>query len=635
MLISRTWLQSYFNQALPDAHSIAHTLLLHSFEIEGVNEKENDSIIDIDVLPNRAHDCLCHRGIAQELSGLLSYPMIQDRFTKYTEGTALKVKVTIENTHKCRCYTAFYAQGVTVRNSPQWLADALTTLGQKSINTIVDATNYVMFDCGQPLHAFDADKVVGGITVRDAHEGETMTTLGGETLTLTSDDLVIADDEGVLALAGVKGGIKAEVTSDTKNIIVEIANFEPISVRHSSRRHKIQTDSSKRFENEISIDLTTIASGAIQKHISNLSDTEVTYSPCVVEGTYTQAQHRIHVTKEKVDRVLGLDIPSKEILDLFGRFAMKVSYDSEVFEVTVPQERLDIRISEDVIEEIGRWYGYHRIPSISVSALNFTAAIDARTYYENSLKNILIAEGYTELLTYAFTHTGEVTLYNPLGKDKSALRTELISMLETARDLNLKNASFFGTNHIGVFEIGRVYHADSEVTMCSISCCNVDKKARKELGDETHQLEALHKVLQQKLGISFEVNISENTMSFSLDEIASNNVPQSYGDVFDPHSYASDARYKGISVYPYSTRDISLWVSEGVTENDIKTAITNSAGEYLIKCYLFDEFSKEERTSFAFSLVFQSSEKTLEEGDVDTAMKNISTALEQQGWEIR
>lgn len=637
MLISRNWLQSYFEQPLPDAESIAQTLLLHSFEVEGVENTKTDSVIDIDVLPNRAHDCLCHRGIAGELSGLLEYPLIENRYPAKKEGTLSldSVPVNIANTTKCRRYTAFQVNGVRVTQSPQWLVDLLTTLGQRSINNIVDINNYLMFDIGQPLHAFDADKVVGGITIRDAQDGETMTALTGEEISLTPDDLVIADDEGVLALAGVKGGTKAQVTENTTNIIFEIANFDPITVRQTSRRVKIATDSSKRYENEITVDLIAYAAEALQQMIMSLSDDSLNFSPLTTEGTYIQEVQTISVSHQKVTEILGVEITTEKILELFNRFALEVSHHNDVFEVSVPKERLDLTIPEDIIEEIGRWYGYYNIPSASVDTLTFTPQINVETYYENAIKNILINQGYTELLTYTFVNKGEVTLYNPLAQDKKALRTTIEENLVQARELNEKNASFFGTNHIGVFEIGRVYTKTGEPTLCTITCTNTDKRARKALGSEQEQLESLHTLLQKELNIEFEVTIEDKVMTFSLDSLATPQNLDSYGKVFEPKSYTVDARFIGISVYPYSTRDISLWVSEGTTVNEVEEIIRESAGIYLTKCYLFDEFSKEGRTSYAFSLVFQSKEKTLTEEDIDLAMSTITSSLQEKGWEIR
>lgn len=633
MLISRNWLQRYFEQPLPDANSLAQTLLLHSFEIEGVEHTDTDSIIDIDVLPNRAHDCLCHYGIAKELSGLLSLPIItQEKEGSGTDSSVKTVKVTIDNTDKCRRYAAVRVNNVTVTDSPQWLADSLKSLGQKRINTIVDATNYVMFDIGQPLHAFDADKVVGGITIRNANDGEIMTALTGEELTLTPEDLVIADDEGILALAGVKGGKKAEVTRDTKNIILEIANFDPVTVRQTSRRVKIQTDSSKRFENEISVEVIPQAIESLTTLITSLSDGAVV-SPVTIEGTYIQEPKIISVSYQHITRVLGCEINPEEILGLFKRFAIKVTYSDEVFEVTVPAERLDLTIPEDIIEEIGRWYGYHNIPSASVDTFAFKPQVNSATYYENAIKNILIDEGYTELLTYTFVNKGEVTLYNPIAQDKKALRTELEKSLVQARDINERNASFFGTNHIGVFEIGRVYTDSEEPTLCTITCINADKRAKKERGTEREQLEQLCTLLQEQLKITFDVVITETTMTFSLDELTG--TPDSYESIFEHKTYPADAEFRGVSVYPYSTRDVSLWVTEGTTAKAVEAIIRENAGEYLKKCYLFDEFTKEGKTSYAFSLVFQSDEKTLEEGDIDSAMMSITNSLEQKGWEIR
>ena len=254
MLISYNWLQTYFKEKLPPADKVAEVLIFHSFEIESVEKHSDDFIFDVKVLPDRAHDCLSHRGVARELSVHLGTKVVEDKKPLGVSGGKPKrpLSINVKEPTFCLRYTSLLIEGIKIGPSPGWLKSRLESIGQKSINNVVDATNLVMFDLGQPLHAFDADKVKGGIEVRMAKDGEKITTLGGKEITLEKDILVIADDEAPLAIAGIKGGNKAEVDAGTKNIILEAANFSPVSVRKTSKRLGIQTDSSKRFENELS-----------------------------------------------------------------------------------------------------------------------------------------------------------------------------------------------------------------------------------------------------------------------------------------------------------------------------------------------------------------------------------------------
>lgn len=638
MLISRNWLQTYFSEELPEVEHIAELLLLHAFEIEGIHTYKQDDILDIDVLPNRAHDCLCHEGIAKELAGLMSVDLKQQQSKDHKDLENNSLNITVLEPHKCRRYTAFTVDGVEVKPSPEWLQEALSSIQQKSINNLVDAGNYTMFDCGQPIHIFDADKVDGDICIRNAQKGEKMTTLTGENLVLHEDDLVIADEKDILALAGVKGGTKAEVDDKTKNIIVEVANFCPSSTRKTSRRVKIHTDSSKRFENDLSPEVVSRALPVIQNLILDLAGGTIGS----VTDIYSQIQEakKIRVPLSKISKVLGITISVSEISTLFDRFAYLyelIEEDETIIIVHVPKERLDLSLPEDIIEELGRWYGYHNIPSKDISEIVSNPRMNKLIVGENTIKNLLINQGYSEVITYSFVDKGEVELYNPIAKDKSALRASLDKQLEEALSLNAKYTSYLGKDRICIFEIGRVYKEGEELVHLSLACANSNKRASKTYGKEEKQLALTIDILQEQLGITFDVieyqpNIVHVNLSTSdLTKISNN----SYADVFDARSYHDEARFHEISIYPFSTRDISLWVDEQTGISEVKQLIEKHAGTYLKKCHLFDEFSKDGRTSFAFSLVFQSQDKTLEDNEVDDAMAKINKAIEKQGWVVR
>jgi phenylalanyl-tRNA synthetase beta chain len=255
MLVSYKWLQSYFEKPLPPVEDVVHAFTFGAFEIEGTEEKHGDTIIDIKVLPDRACYCLSHRGIAKELSALLGVPMKQDPFVKSIPSlTPTSAVLTVRaDPMRSPYYATALIKNVHVAPSPQWLKEALESMGQRSINNVVDATNYVMLDLGTPLHAFDAKKTSGHIDVRSAKEGETITLLGGAEKTLTGTETLItdADTGAALALAGVKGGALAELDAETTDIIVEAATFDPVITRKTAAKHDVRTDASKRFENKV------------------------------------------------------------------------------------------------------------------------------------------------------------------------------------------------------------------------------------------------------------------------------------------------------------------------------------------------------------------------------------------------
>ena len=270
MIVSYNWLQKYFKDALPDTQKVADAFTFGAFEIEGVEKVQGDTAFDLKVLPDRACYALSHRGVAYELSAILgqksSAGFVGSDVAREPIDCDKKVSVTVEDAKLCPRYCARYIAGVDVGTSPDWLRLDLENVGQRSINTIVDATNYVMLDMGQPLHAFDADKVQGGIVVRLAKAGETIELLPEKNSPNTSrvvnlevNDLVIADDAGPIAIAGVKGGLRASVTNATKNIILESANFNAVSVRKTSTRLALRNDASKRFENNLSVEFAGFA----------------------------------------------------------------------------------------------------------------------------------------------------------------------------------------------------------------------------------------------------------------------------------------------------------------------------------------------------------------------------------------
>ena len=224
---------------------------------------------------------------------------------------------------------------------------------------------------------------------------------------------------------------------------------------------------------------------------------------------------------------------------------------------------------------------------------------------------------------------------NPIGSNKQSLRSNIEKQLAEALEKNLKNASFLGIDVIRLFEIGTVYSAVGEDIRCSIAVATTDKKSRKKYGVAEVQLENIINTIEKQFKVRINLKKEGDVCSFSLNDLMGNLKIEEYGPLFDEETYPSNASFKNISIYPYSTRDISLWVDEEVSSSEVLNNIKEVAGEYLVKSFLFDEFNKEGRTSYAFSLVFQSQEKTLEDSDVDTAMANINTRLKECLWEVR
>ncbi len=638
MLISKKWLQSYFKNELPSMQKISDTLLLHSFEIEGLEEKNDDWVLDVDVLPNRAHDCLCHEGVAREIAGLIGRELLEERFSPYhsTQKTKEKISVKFENRKQCLRYTARLIENIEVRESPDWLKNRIASMGQKSINAIVDATNFILFDIGQPMHVFDADKVNGSIVIRNAISGEKMLNLTGEEIILTEDDLVVADEEKVLAIAGVKGGKAAELTKDTKNIIIESANFNPITTRKTARRIKIFTDASKRYENGITSEKTIPAIHAITSLLMELAITDLTkISPITDIYPNPEEKFTLELDLDHISRLLGFSLKEEDVNEILDRFQYTYIYNKGVYRISIPYERLDLRIPEDMIEEIGRLYGYHNIPIASVDNLEFSPKVNKLFYISQMLRNYFIKNGFIEIMNYTFVNKGEVDLFNPLASDKKSLRKNLYKQMKESLEKNSRVSDFVNVEQILNFEIDNIHTKDGEKTVCCFGINTLSKKTRKKYGDEQKQIDNIISELTGLFNIEKLNYIKEgNIVQFELDQFREKMIDISYLDMLKEKTYKDDAVFNGISIYPYIKRDISFWIKE-ISAKEIKISLEKLDTDFLQKVYLFDEFEKEGKTSYAFTLIFQSFEKTLTDEEVNKEMGIIEEYVKSIGGEIR
>lgn len=333
MKYSLDWIQRHIDGTLPRLEQIVSEITEKAFEIEGTETHGSDTILEIKVLPNRAHDALSHRGMAREIAALFGLKRKDFAFGwPKTDPEVPSVNISLVNPEWCPRYIGVRVDGVEIKESPKWLRERLEAVGQRSINALVDVTNFVMFDIGQPIHAFDARKLKGGITVRLARKGETMTTLDNKELLFDGTELVIADDEGVLALAGVKGGKRAEVDTTTTSIVLECANFHPTRTRQTSVKHNIRTDASKRYENGITSRLAEEgakeALGLLLELFPEARVAEPTDKYPRPEREYTTG-----VSAREVRTLLGVDITERDIADIFSRSGIQ-------FELLSPREHI-------------------------------------------------------------------------------------------------------------------------------------------------------------------------------------------------------------------------------------------------------------------------------------------------------
>ena len=645
MKVVHSWLKDYVGDSLPTPLEVEALLTFHSFEVDGVEEVEGETVIDVSVLPNRASDCLCHRGIARELVSLLGTQLVHDPLAEKKElATTDKISITIEDPAACPRFSASLITGVTVGDSPQWLKTRLKALGVRSINNIVDATNYVMYALGEPLHAYDADlfaQVDGkwNFVIRNAKVGETVSLLaeGGKdedrVVELLGSELLIVDGatDTPIGLAGVKGGRYAGVHAGTKRIIIEAAHFHPTITRKTARRLGIVIDASKRFENEPSRELIPYAQADTIKLITDIAGG--VFEGWVDANKETKSNPEVVVSVMRANALLGLSLSALDVQSIVVRIgATIVATTGESFTVVGPWERNDLLIEEDFIEEVGRIHGLHNIVSVPPEQHSLSE-VNVRQYYTEAVRQELLQHGFSEVITSSFTNKAVIQLQNSLANDKSYLRSELKKNVEKALDQNFVHNDLLGITDVRVFEIGTVFDkTPTSVTEHVSLAVGVRTKGNGYNPKDDAILKAACATVEQVLGTSLVWEMSKGVAEANLSVVLPTlPVPTSYGE----HISKPPSTYKPVSVYPAMSRDVALWVGEGEMAEIVESTIGNAAGDLVVRLSLFDTFTKDGRTSYAFRIVFQSFEKTLTDAEVTAHMDNVYAVVKEKGWEVR
>lgn len=644
MLCSYNWLQKNFDKKLPTPEKLEEGIIFHSFEVESVEPAGDDYLLEIKVLPDRAHDCLCHEGIAREIAAIFDLERkMQTLGVDIDNSLNEKLEVRVEEPNLCRRYVACLVEDAEVKESPEWLKRDLETIGQRAINGVVDAANYVMFDIGQPLHAFDADKVVGGITVRLARAGEKMLTLDSKDIALDEETFIIADDQGPLAIAGIKGGKRAEVGPETKRLILEAANFDPVSVRHTSQRLGVRTDASKRFENELTPELAERAMRDFSRLLAEVAGEPTFTHPVDVYGNKLSTK-TIMIDADFVSRRLGIKVSDKDIVSILKRLEIETEMVGEKIRVLVPTRRVDIEGPENIVEEVGRIYGYDKIaPALMSGDWEKKAGEDDKRFdIENKLRSALLRAGFTEVYGYTLVAKGDWELAKPLSIDKSRLRTNLTDFFIDRLKFNLPNC-LFDEEVIKIFEIGRVHPQAGEKISVAIGFGSSGKvkSARERVEKAVSEAEIALGGFADKWKVTEkEDTLGRKNVFYKVLEIDWSEIENEIDKlpVADLSEYLAtgEKKYKKISLYPRAVRDIALFVPAETEVENVSKIIKESAGELLAEDpVLFDDFSKDNKRSLAFRLVFQSDARSLEESEVNEIMKKVGEKAMAEGWEVR
>ncbi|MCY7231968.1 phenylalanine--tRNA ligase subunit beta [Streptococcus anginosus] len=643
----------------------------------------DDEIIELSITPNRA-DALSMRGVAYEVAAIYDksvhfkdFPLLE---TQEQAGEQLSVAI---ETDKAPFYAARILENVTIAPSPQWLQNLLMNAGIRPINNVVDVTNYILLYFGQPMHAFDLDTFEGNqIVVREARAGEKLVTLDDEERELETSDLVIAVADKPVALAGVMGGAATEISSQSRRVVLEAAVFDGTSIRKTSGRLNLRSESSSRFEKGINLATVTEALDAAASMIADLAGATV-QAGIVSAGQLDTSDVEVVSTLSDVNRVLGTELTYIDIEDVFRRLGFGLTGDAEKFTVSVPRRRWDIHIEADLYEEIARIYGYDKLPATLPKGDGTAGQLTETQKLRRKVRTVAEGAGLTEVITYALTTPEKAVQFStnpsnltelmwPMTVDRSVLRQNMVAgILDTvAYNVARKNKD------LALYEIGKVFEQTGNpqeelpTEINSFAYALTGLVTEKDFQTPAVPVDFFYakgilEALFDRLGLKVEYTATQalagmhpgRTATISLDGQVVGFVgqvhPVTAKDYNIPETYVAEINltaieqviqpakpFVEITKFPAITRDIALLLKAEISHKEVVEAIEAAGVKRLTDIKLFDVFSGEKlglgMKSMAYTLTFQNPEDTLEDEEVARYMEKIQKSLEVTiGAEVR
>ena len=652
---------------------------------------KSDYLIEVDITPNRV-DAASHFGVARDLAAYFALKNPEIKLTRPAvdafaiENTALSIPVTVENPEACPRYSAVTISGVKVTESPDWLKNALLTIGLRPINNIVDVTNFVLHELGQPLHAFDADKIAGGeVRVKCMPEGTTFVTLDGVERKLNAADLMICDAEKPMCIGGVFGGLSSGVTETTQNVFLESAYFHPVSIRKTARRHGLNTDASFRFERgcdptntiyvlkRCALLIQEVAGGVISSEVVDVYPQEV-------------KPFEVSVTVEKIHSLIGKEIGRENIETILNALEMKIAERTEAgYLLHVPVYRVDVQRDVDVIEDILRIYGYNNVEigENLVSTLSYSSRPDSHKL-QNLIAEQLTAQGFNEILNNSLTKGGYyagltsfpeancVKIINALSNDLNVMRQTLLfgGLENIQRNINRKNADlkfyefgncyYYNTDKKKEGEVLAAYSEDFHLGMWLTGDKFGQSWSVAQQKTSVYELKAYIENIFRRLGVNLRKLVIGEFSDDLLSEALTVYSPRGYklavfGMVhpkirkmldIDQEVFFADlnwnalmteivkhkVQYSEISKYPEVKRDFALLIDKQVTFAEIEKIAFDTERKLLKKVTLFDVYEgknlPEGKKSYAVNFVLQDETKTLTDSQIDAIMKKMLANFE-------
>ncbi|NLB88049.1 MAG: phenylalanine--tRNA ligase subunit beta, partial [Syntrophomonadaceae bacterium] len=657
---------------------LAHRLTMAGIAIEGVENVDNDVILDLDLTPNRG-DCLGLINLAREVSAItgneLKIPPINIK--ENDEDISDYVEVEIADTDLCKRYTARVIKNVEIKPSPSWLQEALINSGIRPINNVVDITNYVMLETNQPLHAFDYDLMNKNkkVLVRRAKDGEEIVTLDGTKRVLNNDMLVITDGEAPIALAGVMGGLDSEINDNTVNVLLESAAFAGVNIRKTSRLLGLRSESSMRFEKGVDVNGVIYASNRAAQLIQELAGGEIVKG---IADAYPEPVKSAVITlrPERVNYLLGTDISTEQMESYLHSLDFKVTREGSNLLVEVPTYRPDIELEVDLIEEIARLYGYANIPATLPVGNTTQGGLNSYQKFKEKAVSIL-ARNMHEVINYSFISPtmldnllladdselrNVVKIANPLSEEQSIMRTLLLPGLldNISRNLARKN------ENLSFFEMGTVFFPKEEglpeerLKIAAVVCGTSENNWLKHkitmdffylkgiLENFLHELglNNIEFVARKKPGYhpgrnaailcnGVEIGVIGEVHPLVLENFEIKDKVSAFELELDEMYKLTTRRVmtESITKYPSVERDIAILVSKDITSSQIVKTIRDNGTDILRDVVVFDVYTGEQvpegYKSMAFKLKLQPTEKTLTENEINDIVQNILAALEK------
>lgn len=658
MKISLEWISQYLPGPLA-AEQAADALTNGGLPVELIERHGDDAVIDVEVTSNRG-DCLSHVGIARELSALLGRKFLDvaPRAAESTEPVDKATSVTIEAPDLCPHYTARVLRNVKVGPSPAWMARRLEAVGLRPINNVVDVTNYVMFEMGQPLHAFDFDKLDGRrVVVRRAGEKETLVSIDGHQRTLAPDMLVIADASRPVALAGVMGGRDSEVSSATTSILLESARFDPLCVRKTARRLSMKSDSSYRFERGIDPTLPERASLRAAQLILEIAGGELLRG-FAFAGESGHSPRKITLRLARLRQVLGVELPTHEVVGALARLGLRPVDQGKHIDVTVPSHRLDLNIEVDLIEEAARVIGYDKVPVKDEIAIRVSPP-EPELVTLGVIRQALTASGYFEAVTFSLAGGPMVEAFLPPdaemvsvkgGTKVAQLRPSLVPVLLSAVSYN----EAVGNSGVLLFEIGQTFWNEKGAGLVERSRLGLVGGA--DLRDTRGVIEALLARLEPSRAIRVIPDERPGFARGACARIEWDGQPIGYFGKIDRKVHVAPLReppaaaeldlapllagarhvkqLRPLPKFPPVRRDLTLDVDEATSYARIESAVRSAKPELLesleyVTTYRGKQVEKGKK-SVTIALVFRSPAETLTGEAVEASVQGVVEAARRE-----